>query len=402
MLQEFDPIIREHVRRITNDELHVHYLGHKILNELILDLAQEIKKEIIKKIKEAKYYSIILDCTPDTSHQEQMSMIVMYLNFSGNSITVEEFFLSFLNVNDTTGKGLFDVTIEELKSLDLEIDDNRGQGFDNGANMKGKHQGVQKRFLDVNPRAFYTPCGCHSLNLTLCWSLKPLSQTCWESRVESIKAIRMQLADVNIVSKKLQSNDMHLDIAIKEINGLIDYFKGYREAGYSKAIDEAKEIASEMDIPPIFPEKRLIRRKKRVDESSSSEEVSFTNEENFRVNFFSYVVDKAISSLEMRFEQFKDYERLFGFLFPHKLSGIEEKELKLFCHQLENALKFEERSDIDAEELYMELKPFNTLQTSEFSNPIDVLKYLKELGCYQNACIAYRILFTVPVTVVSA
>jgi len=34
--------------------------------------------------------------------------------------------------------------------------------------MKGKHQGVQKRFLDINPRAFYTPCGCHSLNLILC------------------------------------------------------------------------------------------------------------------------------------------------------------------------------------------------------------------------------------------
>ena len=27
---------------------------------------------------------------------------------------------------------------------------------------------MQKRFLDRNPRAFYTPCGCHSLNLTLC------------------------------------------------------------------------------------------------------------------------------------------------------------------------------------------------------------------------------------------
>ncbi|KAK4366136.1 hypothetical protein RND71_014016 [Anisodus tanguticus] len=34
--------------------------------------------------------------------------------------------------------------------------------------MKGKHQGVQKKFLDINPRALYTPCGCHCLNLTLC------------------------------------------------------------------------------------------------------------------------------------------------------------------------------------------------------------------------------------------
>ena len=34
--------------------------------------------------------------------------------------------------------------------------------------MKGKNQGVQKRLLDVNPRALYTPCGCHSLNLVIC------------------------------------------------------------------------------------------------------------------------------------------------------------------------------------------------------------------------------------------
>ena len=33
--------------------------------------------------------------------------------------------------------------------------------------MKGKHKGVQRRLLDVNPRAFYTPCASHSLNLTL-------------------------------------------------------------------------------------------------------------------------------------------------------------------------------------------------------------------------------------------
>ena len=34
--------------------------------------------------------------------------------------------------------------------------------------MKGKHQGVQKRLLEINPRALYMPCACHSLNLTLC------------------------------------------------------------------------------------------------------------------------------------------------------------------------------------------------------------------------------------------
>ncbi|KAI3687482.1 hypothetical protein L1987_81179 [Smallanthus sonchifolius] len=489
MVEEFDPVIKEHVQRITNDEIQVHYLGHKIQNEIIFMLAQEIKKKIIKDIKEAKYYSIILDCTPDSSHQEQMTIIVRYLKFSSNFVTVEESFLGFLNVNDTTGKGLFEITLEELKSLGLELDDMRGQGYDNGANMKGKHQGVQTRFLKENPRAFYTPCGCHSLNLILCdmanscvkgksffgkiqriytifansinrwqilkdnlksWSLKSLSQTRWESRIESVKAIKMQLVEVreallevgekdndaaiaseansiaekeigefdflvsiviwyevldkvNEVSKKLQSNDMHLETAIKAINKLIEYFKGYRETGFSKAIDEAKEIAIEMDIDPKFPEKRLIKRKKTFGESSTSQEASFTPEKNFRVNYFLFIIDQAIASIETRFDQFKNYENLFGFLFPHNLKGIEDKDLKLSCRFLENALKFEGRSDIDCDELYMELKSFDTLEISEFNNPIDVLKHLNELQeNFPNARIAYRIMLTIPVTVASA
>ncbi|XP_074346981.1 uncharacterized protein LOC141685794, partial [Apium graveolens] len=116
-------------------------------------------------------------------------------------------------------------------SLDLNIDDVRGQGYDNGSNMKGKHQGVQKRLLAINPRALYMPCSCHSLNLALSdmthsctraisffgivqrlytlfygstkrWkilldnvpelTLKCLSNTRWESRIKSVKPIRFQ------------------------------------------------------------------------------------------------------------------------------------------------------------------------------------------------------------------
>lgn len=59
--------------------------------------------------------------------------------------SVEEYFLEFLNIYDTFGLCFFAKIIDALKSMVHHVDNMRSQGYDNGSNRKGKHQGIQKK-----------------------------------------------------------------------------------------------------------------------------------------------------------------------------------------------------------------------------------------------------------------
>ncbi|GFX35228.1 zinc finger MYM-type protein 1 [Trichonephila clavipes] len=81
--------------------------------------------------------------------------------------TIEEHFVGFIAFAETTGEYITDSILQELERNGLDIENCRGQGYDNDANRVGINKGVRTRILNRNPRTFFTPCGRHSWNLLL-------------------------------------------------------------------------------------------------------------------------------------------------------------------------------------------------------------------------------------------
>jgi hypothetical protein len=163
---------------------------------------------------------------------------------------------------------------------------------------------------------------------------------------------------VNIVSKHLQAKDMLVDDAIDKLQGLIYFFKNYREIGFLEALQTTKDIALEMDIDTSFRKRREIKRKRNFDENSYETNIATQSvEESFRITYFLPIVDQAISSLTRRFEQYQGYQKFFGFFFTSEvLESLDNESLNSSCDNLKAALKKDGQSDIDANELSAELK----------------------------------------------
>lgn len=162
LLSEYDDFLKNHIENHANrGSGHTSYLSSTIVEEIVNEMGLAVLNEIVLRIKKSKYFSVSLDSTRDESHIDQLTVIFRYME---NDSPVERF-VTFLANQGHKSQEMFDSLVKLLSELGIDLQNCRGQSYDNASAMSGKFNGLQAKVAAVNPLAYWIPCAGHSLNL---------------------------------------------------------------------------------------------------------------------------------------------------------------------------------------------------------------------------------------------
>ena len=162
LLAEYDDFLKEHIQNHANrGSGYTNYLSSSICEELVRLMGNQVLNEIISRIKQSKYYSVSIDSTADEGHIDQLTLIFRYMEHD----TPVERFVKFLPNQGHKAQEMFEGLMKFLADNDIDIQNCRGQSYDNASAMSGRYNGLQAKVAAENHHAVWIPCAGHSLNL---------------------------------------------------------------------------------------------------------------------------------------------------------------------------------------------------------------------------------------------
>ncbi|KAM3843293.1 52 kDa repressor of the inhibitor of the protein kinase-like [Diretmus argenteus] len=161
---EFDSTLKRHLQTAPKNAM---YLSPRTQNELIQCCADDIRETLLTKVKEAKFFSVLADESMDISGTEQMSICIRYVSDKDKSTEIREDFLGFCPLPKQDAATISEAILRQLTEMNLDPSFLRGQGYDGASTMSGHVSGVRTRIQEQYPRAVYTHCRSHALNLVV-------------------------------------------------------------------------------------------------------------------------------------------------------------------------------------------------------------------------------------------
>ena len=155
-----DKVLANH---FANGPRNATYRFKKIQNEIVEVLGTYIQDKIVAEINKAGAFSLLADEASDSSNKEQLPLILRFVDKERN---VRKEFVGFYACEDgVTGQAIATLILKAIQELGLSMDFCKGQCYDGAGNMSGPCNGAAAIVRRQYPKAIYTHCMAHRLNL---------------------------------------------------------------------------------------------------------------------------------------------------------------------------------------------------------------------------------------------
>jgi len=146
-------------------------------------MACTVQRRILSKITESPFLALMVDETTDISNKEQL---VFVIRRTDADLNVHEDFLGMHEMKSTDAESITSTIKTVLLRLDIPITKLRGQCYDGASTMAGARNGVAAKIQQLEPKAVFTHCYGHALNLSVndtvkkCKTMRDCLDTCYE------------------------------------------------------------------------------------------------------------------------------------------------------------------------------------------------------------------------------
>ena len=168
-------------------------------------LAHSVQRRILEDIYSSSFLAVVVDETIDKSNKEQLTLVVRWIS---EDFVVSEEFLGFYYLSAIDAKSIVDAMKDAFLLFQIPMAKIRGQCYDGCSTMAGAKAGVAAKIAEMEPRAVFTHCFGHALNLGVSDTIKqsPVMKDCLDTCFELVKLIKFSpLADASLPSPRRAS-----------------------------------------------------------------------------------------------------------------------------------------------------------------------------------------------------
>ena len=164
-----DTILNKH---LLSAKRNAKYTSKTIQNEVIHIYACKIRERLTKPLQESKLpFTVMADETTDHyTNTEILSVCLRFVDLSSpEDPHIKVCLLSFIHLDRANADSISRNILEALSDPSVSLDPRKiqGQSYDGASVMSSEMAGVQAKIKVVSPRALFTHCYSHCLNLAI-------------------------------------------------------------------------------------------------------------------------------------------------------------------------------------------------------------------------------------------